>query len=208
MKRIALCIMCLFCIIVCYAQNTKHNILSGKVVFVKMKNDSIIKDSPKVTYWFMPGRAKIETDSAGSISTLIADIGKEDGVLLVEIKKRKLAVNFKKEEFRKRLPVRFPNALSTRESKSVAGSYCLKSLVSKDADTSVAWYSDMIKANNLFAGIPKLNGFVLEWPAGSEGEYYTAQTTDFTDLDASAFKKPEDYKTISLEEYRQLSKNK
>jgi hypothetical protein len=209
-KKIYLaCIVALFLSIQVFGQ--QH--FRGIVVYSVSYPDSLLmtsKDlSSEITVSIYKKLVRTELLNSTHKSVIITDTEKGTSTLLLEIDGAKLAIL---------TPAKKNNTVSTsqvftkKETKSIAGLTCRKSLVYKGGKTLSAYYSIMYKAPNtsMAEGYETIQGLLLEYEQLVNGFVvkYKAKSVKVCTLKLTDFQVPRDFKIVTGEELSKIVSTK
>jgi len=164
---------------------------------------------PKETLIKIKG-AKTKTEQNTSMGSTISiyDGDAETSTTLMNMMGNKVAIELNKEELKKQEPEKEPKIVYADENKEIAGYQCKKAKITygeKD-ETLTVFYTGEINAKKTKSQYKGLKGFPMQYEIFNQGikMIMTAKEVKEEKIAASEFTTPEDYQTMTMEEFQKM----
>jgi GLPGLI family protein len=213
MKRISFPIFTFFLLLLTNlpAQNTKHSLISGKIVYeinfpVNEQRPQAKESMPKeMTLYFKEDFSRTEVSMPTGTMVMISDFKAKVNYMLMQMGTNKMAIKSTEAEVNAKKSGVAPKVTVTRESKVIAGYSCYKAIVtytSAKGERSIdVWFTNQIHAHNSYTtSIDGITGVMLEFESTENGHTMklTAKSVEPIDiLDPALFQVPADYKIMN-----------
>ena len=214
-------LLLLICLVFVYgnsfAQKSKHQLTSGKVIFDISFPDAQFDDQTMAAMptesvlIFKDDMSKVILNSSMYNSIIISDNKTGEGTMLMDMMGNKISMKMNREDIQKEKSAQKPKVELTRESKVIAGYTCYKAIVTIMMDntekTFDVWFTNEIGAPNGFRSqIEGINGFMMEFIMENNGMTMkmTARSVEPMEVSDSEFTIPEGYKMVTMDDLRNM----
>jgi hypothetical protein len=201
-----------------FAQTTKRQIVSGKIIFDISYPDSQFDSQTlaalptESVMYFKNNMVKVDVSMVMGKTSVISDNNSGEGTMLMDMMGNKWAVKMNKEDVAKNRSIEGkPKVENTKESKAIAGYTCYKSIVTINTDDGPksfdAWFTNDLKVKNSFANqIEGINGFMMEFLAIQNGMSMkmSARSVEPMEIADSEFKIPSGYEVKTMEDLQKM----
>ena len=203
------------------AQNTKHQVSSGKIIFditypeTQLDEKTMANLPTESVMFFKNDKVKIDVNMPMSKTTIISDNKTGEGTMLLDMMGNKWAIKMNKEQLLKEKETTNgkPKVELTHESKVIAGYNCTKAIITintKLGEKSFdAWFTKDLKVKNSFSSqIEGIDGFLMEFynTQNAMNMKMTARSVEPMEVADSEFSIPDGYQQKTMDELKGMGR--